>query len=196
VVLMTVAHLAAANNYQDRFDLETALEAASITDALTGLSNRRHFFPALEQELRRHRRYAHSLSVVIVDIDHFKQINDTHGHPTGDRAICAVGDVCRRLARETDLIARLGGEEFAILMPETDAANASEFAERVRGAVEATRLMSLQGVAFQLTVSIGVAELPAGAPGSGNLIDLADSALYQAKGAGRNRVVVSGDPKD
>jgi diguanylate cyclase (GGDEF)-like protein len=191
-VVISFVHLVSAKNYQHRFDLEAALEASSNTDALTGLSNRRHFMPALEQEVRRQLRYGQSVSVMMLDIDHFKQVNDTHGHPTGDRAISALGEICREMSRDTDLVARLGGEEFAILLPDTNPSGAAQLAERIRSAVEGKQLMSLQGVPFQLTVSIGVAGLSAD-DGSKNLFDVADNALYRAKRAGRNQVVLAED---
>jgi diguanylate cyclase (GGDEF)-like protein len=190
VGVMSIVHLVSAKNYQDRFHLETALEAASNTDALTGLANRRHFMPTLEQEIRRARRFMHGVSVIMLDIDHFKLINDSHGHPTGDLTIRALGDICRTMSRETDVVARLGGEEFAILMPETDPSFANTLAERIRGAVAETQLSSLKGEPFRFTVSIGVAGLREGAHNAENLIDAADSALYRAKQGGRNQVVL------
>jgi diguanylate cyclase (GGDEF)-like protein len=194
--LISFVHLVSARSYRHRFDLEMALEAASNTDALTGLSNRRHFMPAVEQEVRRRQRYGSGVSVAMLDIDHFKQINDAHGHPTGDRAICALGETCREISRDTDLVARLGGEELAILLPETDPSSAKQVAERIRGAVEAMKLVSAGGVPFRFTVSIGVAGLARGEAGSKSLIELADAALYRAKREGRNRVVLSEDARD
>jgi len=145
--------------------------------------------PLLRQELIRGHRFNHRASLLMLDIDHFKKINDSYGHPTGDLVICTLADVCRKASRETDVVARLGGEEFAIMLPATSIQNALVVAERVRAAVENTLVKSLGDMEFRFTVSIGVAEQQQEDKSEESLIGIADTALYQAKTSGRNRVV-------
>ncbi|MDH0865109.1 GGDEF domain-containing protein [Mitsuaria sp. GD03876] len=182
--------------YYQRHLLERQLEQMSNTDPLTGVANRRHFEVLLRRELRRATRQGTSCALMMVDIDHFKRINDTHGHPTGDRAIRLLADTCTANSRDTDLVARLGGEEFAILLPDTDLLQAGHFAERLRQAVQEASMLSEAGDVVSWTASIGVAAIrpdgstrqSAAALGEA-LIGQADAALYEAKGGGRNRVV-------
>jgi diguanylate cyclase (GGDEF)-like protein len=188
---MMLAHYANAQNYAIRYASEHALKLASNTDHLTGVSNRRHFVPLLRQEISRAQRFRHPFSLLILDIDFFKNINDTHGHPTGDVVICALADICRTTGRTVDIVARLGGEEFAILLLEVQQPEAMIVAERLRAAVERARVRSLDGVDFSFTVSIGVAEQPLGNLSAEKLLDMADDAMYQAKANGRNRVVAA-----
>lgn len=190
-VMTMLVQFTFAYNYLRRYESETALEHASNTDPMTGVSNRRHFMPLLRQEIIRGQRLGHRVSLLMLDIDHFKKINDTHGHPTGDQVICTLADICRKASREIDLVARLGGEEFAILLPETGLQEALTVAERVRTMVENTLVRSLGGVEFNFTVSIGAAEQPPKEMSEEKLIGIADAALYQAKTSGRNRVVSS-----
>ncbi|HBO11972.1 MAG TPA: hypothetical protein DD491_04220 [Halieaceae bacterium] len=155
----------------------------AFSDALTGLANRHRFEAVLDQELLRADRHGHSLALLLVDADHFKAVNDVHGHAVGDRVLAELGRVIGRCARRTDCAARIGGEEFALLLIDADRDGAMQVAERLRRSVEA----ELQAPA--VTVSVGVA---AHAPGAGTLQALrerADLALYAAKDAGRNRVV-------
>jgi diguanylate cyclase (GGDEF)-like protein len=187
-ILMTLVHLATATSYLHRYELETALELASNTDPMTGVSNRRHFMPLLRQEIARGQRFEHHASLLMLDIDHFKSVNDTYGHPTGDMVICALADICRGASRAIDVVTRLGGEEFAIMLPDTDTQGALAVAERVRATVERTLMTSLVGVTFRFTVSIGIAEQVPEDTSEDNLIEMADAALYQAKLSGRNRV--------
>ena len=193
-IVLMLTHYIFANNYRIRYELQAALELASNTDSMTGLSNRRHFMPVLQQEILRGLRFNHPSSLMILDIDHFKSINDTHGHPTGDLVIRAVADICRTAARQLDIVARIGGEEFAILVIDATLPNAIGVAERIRTAVAETRITSLTGTDFSFTVSIGVAEQPLDDLSEERLIQLADAALYQAKTAGRNCVVGSAPP--
>jgi len=190
VALMMLIYFASAHNYRKRRDFELALEHVSHTDPLTGLNNRRYFEPLLRQEIARCSRLKHRVSLMILDIDHFKKINDTYGHPTGDLVICLLAEICRKTSREIDVIARLGGEEFAIMLPETSATDAAEVADRIRAVVEKTTVKSLGDVEFCFTVSIGVAEQLSGDPSEGGLVGRADEALYQAKESGRNRVQI------
>ena len=190
-VMTMLVQFAFALNYLRRHESETALELASNTDPMTGVSNRRHFMPLLRKEIIRSQRLGHQISLLMLDIDLFKKINDTHGHPTGDLVICQLANICRTVPREMDVVARLGGEEFAILLPETNIQGALALAERVRSSVENTSVKSLSGVDLHFTVSIGVAEQPQGEKSEEKLINKADAALYQAKTSGRNRVVSS-----
>ncbi len=193
-IVLMLTHYIFANNYRIRYELQAALELASNTDSMTGLSNRRHFMPVLQQEILRGLRFNHPSSLMILDIDHFKAINDTHGHPTGDLVIRTVADICRTVARQLDVVARIGGEEFAILVINATLPNTLGVAERIRTAVAEARITSLAGIPFSFTVSIGVAEQPLDDLCEERLIQLADTALYQAKTAGRNCVVGSAPP--
>jgi diguanylate cyclase (GGDEF)-like protein/PAS domain S-box-containing protein len=159
----------------------------STTDPLTGLSNRRHFDEAAKLEIVRARRYRRPLSAVMVDLDHFKRVNDTFGHAAGDRVLVAVAGLCIRLARTTDLKARLGGEEFCLLLPETPGEASGVLAERLRTDIEALPF-DADGRAFRVTASMGISGYVAGDELKG-LLERADAALYAAKESGRNRVV-------
>lgn len=167
------------------------LQELSSTDALTKLFNRRHFMVALGNEFERTDRYGSPLGLVMLDIDHFKRLNDTFGHQVGDEALRGLGALIYDAVRSTDIAARYGGEEFCMLLPETDLEGTAEFAHRLRFAVEdKTLLVDAQEV--RMTVSMGAAACPHSAVESGDdLIRLADDALYRAKRAGRNRVMVS-----
>ena len=143
-------------------------------------------------EFDRARRHQFSLSAVMIDIDHFKRVNDTHGHQVGDTVIQMLATVCREQLRDLDVIGRLGGEEFAVTMPNTDHAQSMHVAERLRQAIETASVALPQGAPLRFTVSIGVTTLPkSSANGSitlGVLLDQADQALYRAKNGGRNQV--------
>lgn len=166
------------------------LKTLSLVDPLTQLYNRRHFMEALEAEFERTERYGTPLSFVMVDIDHFKRINDTWGHQAGDAVLREMGTLIRQVARTSDIPGRYGGEEFCLLLPQTSLEGAREYAQRFRMSVE-DHPFPVAGQALRLAVSIGVAGCPAPTVGSGDdLIRLADQALYEAKAAGRNRVVV------
>ncbi|WP_163865393.1 diguanylate cyclase [Myxococcus eversor] len=169
------------------------LLALSRTDALTGLFNRRCFEERLGDEFARSRRYQSPLSLVMLDIDHFKRINDTFGHPFGDQVLKAVAQTTRSRLREVDVLARYGGEEFIALLPETGTADALRVCERVREAIAELRVehVGVDGKRqeVRLTASLGVATVPsADLESSEALLRAADAALYGAKGAGRNRV--------
>jgi diguanylate cyclase (GGDEF)-like protein len=166
-------------------DADVQRELATI-DGMTGLLNRRHFLVAAEVERERFQRYRRPLSMMMIDIDAFKAINDQFGHDVGDEVIIKVASACRGHIRSTDLIARLGGEEFALLLPETNLKDAGDLAERLREAVSTLSVDGDDGLVSP-TVSIGVSEAVQGAP-IANLMKQADIALYEAKQAGRNRV--------
>ncbi|MBT9455896.1 MAG: diguanylate cyclase [Burkholderiaceae bacterium] len=176
-----------------------ALEAAnaqlatlSFTDGLTRLPNRRRFDETLEAEFARHRRSGTQLSLIMLDIDHFKAFNDTYGHVAGDECLRAVGGAIAKLVnRSSDLAARFGGEEFAVILPETEAPGAAQLAERLRAGIEALQIPHANSlVAPVVTVSLGVVTvLPAKLSNPLEALSLADALLYQAKSGGRNRVV-------
>ncbi|GAC1606687.1 MAG: hypothetical protein NVS3B3_07460 [Aquirhabdus sp.] len=188
-IAMMLTHYAFVLNYRFRFDSEAALEFASNTDPLTGVSNRRHFMPMVRREIARSHRFQHPVSLIVLDIDNFKTINDFHGHSTGDTAICALANICRKMARQIDFVARLGGDEFAILLLEVGMDDALTVAERIRAALESTTIKSLDCEEVHFTVSVGVAEQPLNNPSEEWLIELADAAMYEAKKSGRNRVL-------
>jgi two-component system, cell cycle response regulator len=170
-------------------ELRRRAEAASemsMTDALTGLLNRYGLQRALQRELAEARRYARPLSCLLLDVDFFKSVNDTHGHAAGDAALMQAARVLSESVRGSDVVCRYGGEEFLVLAPETDARGAHALAEKMRLAV-AARLFGDGERAFPLTLSAGVAELRPGESGN-DMIARADLALYQAKQRGRDRV--------
>jgi diguanylate cyclase (GGDEF)-like protein len=164
---------------------EAQIVAASLTDPLTGVGNRRRLEQALAMEVSRADRSGGSLCAFMADLDHFKRVNDTHGHEAGDKVLASFGDVLRRRTRATDIVARFGGEEFVVLMPTTSLEVATAIAERIREVVAALRIEPLPE---PITASFGVAERAAGEPGDG-LLRRADVALYEAKRLGRNRVI-------
>jgi len=163
----------------------------TLLDPLTGVHNRRSMAVFLERELDRAARYVRPFAVILIDADHFKLVNDRHGHLGGDEVLKGLAARLRNLARAEDLVARYGGEEFAIALPETDLAAAVVAADRFRRAV-AVSPFDFNGTGIDLTVSIGVAAFEPGAP-SGDLLQTADGRLYEAKRGGRNRVVPAPD---
>jgi len=172
-----VAHLRASR---------VELERVSVTDPLTGLDNRRRMIETLQNEVLRSRRLEHVFSVVMADVDHFKEYNDQHGHPAGDEALKCVATVLREALRDVDSVARYGGEEFFVVMPETSADEAVDLAKRVRA-----RLAKQLPLAGAVTLSFGVASYPVNGLNGEALIDAADQALYEAKNGGRDRIVVA-----
>lgn len=168
--------------------LRRQLERDAMVDGLTGLHNRRWLNDKAPRLVERHGRGAVPLSVLVVDVDHFKRFNDDYGHSAGDQVLAVVARTLSTSLRPTDLAARYGGEEFVVLLPDTDLAGAATAAERLRIAVGGTTVPTHDGrVLPPITVSIGVAELVAGESATA-LIDRADAALYRAKKTGRNRV--------
>jgi diguanylate cyclase (GGDEF)-like protein len=172
-------------------DKNEQLSQLSTTDPLTGLRNRRYVDEILNIEVLRARRYNTPLTVLMADLDHFKHVNDEHGHQAGDAVLRGVADVLRSSLRVTDVGGRYGGEEFIVLMAQNDVEGARRFAERWRTAIENTPFPIPGGGSVEVTLSIGVA----GATGpDGEAVDLvaaADAALYAAKQCGRNRVCIS-----
>jgi diguanylate cyclase (GGDEF)-like protein len=163
------------------------LRRLATTDALTGLVNRRHFHQLLETEVARAERNCRPLSLALLDVDHFKRVNDQHGHPAGDAVLQAVAGLLSRAVRMGDVVARVGGEEFAVLMPDTDVSQAHLTCERLRQTIEAEEVKLENGRKLQITMSTGVALLAA-FEGSTRLVSRADTALYEAKAKGRNQV--------
>lgn len=188
----THSDITALKRQQDELErLTVKLESLAVTDALTGLANRRRFDEGLELEWLRARRDSLPLSLIMIDVDHFKQINDTHGHPCGDGVLRDIAhELTQHVRRAGDLVARYGGEEFAVLLPNTDLATAYLFAERLREAIQMKPLDAANN-AFSITVSCGVScALAESLHGRREwLIQEADTALYEAKRSGRNKVV-------
>ncbi len=168
--------------------LELARQAAR--DSLTGILNRGAFFDALEREMARARRGGGVLSVAMFDLDHFKRINDAHGHPAGDEVLRRVAASMEASIRQPDILGRYGGEEFALLMPDTDADMAMSVAERIRAKVQ-SKGVEWKGQRLSVAVSGGVAAFPGNGMTADGIVATADAALYDAKHAGRNRVLRS-----
>lgn len=165
------------------------LQYLSITDELTQSFNRRHFMQLAQQEFARAGRYASVFSVIIFDIDDFKQVNDHFGHAAGDAVLRVVAEFCRQTIRQMDVFARYGGEEFVLLLPHTDETRALEVADRIRAGIASTHA-AWQQAFIRVTVSVGVATYSMSVPDFDALLVSADRALYQAKNGGKNRVVV------
>jgi diguanylate cyclase (GGDEF)-like protein len=171
----------------DNARLHRIVERQALVDGLTGLANRRHCEEALTFELARAQRFGTPLTLVLADLDDFKDVNDMHGHPTGDLVLREFAIVLRETTREADVAARWGGEEFVLLLPGTDEAGGAQLAERVRSSLEQRVILASDGTPVTVTCSLGVASFPAAAS-SQTLLAAADDALYQAKHAGKNRV--------
>ena len=165
-----------------------AMEAMATTDGLTGLTNRRAFNDRFEEMLRRAERQGKSLTLVLTDIDHFKRVNDSYGHPVGDAVLKRVAQVVQSCTRKIDIAARYGGEEFAVVLELTDQGGARQLAERVRREVQGLAFHSDKGP-FQCTLSLGMATFPLDGRDAKSLIAHADQALYFAKHNGRNQAV-------
>ena len=170
--------------------LHGLVKAQAVTDELTGLANRRRFMEVLTLELKRAERFESPLALLLADLDDFKLVNDRFGHHTGDEALRALSGVFRAGLRDVDLAARLGGEEFAVLLPETDEAGAAGVAERLRTGLEALDIEGPAGASLSVTASFGVAVYPE-VRTSDELLTTADAALYRAKADGKNRVALA-----
>jgi len=183
--------LGVVQDITEQKELQWKLERQARTDPLTGCANRRHFMELAEHELARARRYNEDVSVLMLDLDHFKEINDRHGHQAGDLVLQRLVQICQATLRAEDAVGRLGGEEFAILLPESGLKKAQEVAERLCRAV-ASAEVSMEGKApVRFTTSIGVATLAREDANFGEVLCRADKALYEAKNTGRNRVVIA-----
>ena len=170
-------------------DLHKRIQRQAITDELTGLSNVRHFHELLDQEIERAQRFNNHIGLVMLDIDNFKKVNDTYGHPQGDLVLKEVARVIQEQSRDIDFPARYGGEEMSVILPQTDIAGAEMLAERMREAIEELEVRRLDGGGvLRMTASFGVAALPGSATDKRYLVAVADEALYKAKHGGKNRV--------
>lgn len=171
--------------------LEEELRSIAMVDSLTGVYTRRQILEFGENELKRFLRTERSLSILMLDIDYFKRINDNYGHSVGDSALKHFTDVCKHTLRTTDIIGRVGGEEFVIIMPDTDVDESYTVAERIRINISERPFFSGDtAVSFALTVSIGVYQFTKNNHSFEHALSKADSALYEAKGAGRNHVII------
>lgn len=170
----------------------TMFKRQALIDELTNIYNRRHFEDRLEEEVQRALRHKRPLSLIMIDIDHFKNYNDKNGHPAGDRLLQKLAALLREAKRDTDILARYGGEEFSIIVPETGHKGAGELAERIREVVEEYPFQHREKQPLgKLTISLGVADIPTHAQSKKELLDSADKALYNAKESGRNQVQIA-----
>jgi diguanylate cyclase (GGDEF)-like protein len=181
VIIVTVTGMSKMAVYEHKMFID------SVTDSLTGLLNRRYFNELSEKEATRSRRHGLRFAVLMLDIDHFKRVNDTFGHPVGDMVIKALAQICNKALRPHDILARYGGEEFILTLPHTDEEGASVVAERIRQAAQEIELATPTGP-VRFTVSIGISINTKDLPFE-QLVGRADEALYKAKEGGRNRVV-------
>ena len=166
-------------------------EALSVTDDLTQLYNSRYLNQVLRREAKRASRSGRPLSLLFIDLDGFKGVNDTHGHLAGSASLVEAADVIRRSARETDVVARFGGDEFALILPDTGSEGAAAVGDRVRERIDEHVFLANRGLAIHLTVSIGVATLPDVAASAEELVRAADVAMYRVKESGKNNVFVA-----
>lgn len=176
----------------ERRRAEEELKELAVTDALTKIPNRRQFMQMAKKETAQALRYNKPLSVIVMDLDHFKEINDKHGHAKGDEVLVEIAEVCQKATRESDLFARFGGEEFAALLPMTDVYQADALAQRLRHLVSGLSFRTDEGP-LRLTASFGVAQVTAQDGGIEQTLERADKAMYAAKEAGRNRAVMAED---
>lgn len=187
--------VATIRDISERKATEAKLLELATTDSLTGLYNRRRFMELCEREFSRSIRYDRPLAMFMMDIDHFKKVNDEYGHDAGDRVLRALSEISVMALRNADLLGRLGGEEFGVLLPETDAESALDVAERLRQSISRTDI-SVNSHTLKITVSIGISMLTPGMHSIDTLLKGADIALYEAKQTGRNRVVVYGSEEE
>lgn len=190
--------LISVQDITERKQLEQGLQSLATTDSLTGIANRRHFFEMSRLEMIRAKRSQKLPAILMIDLDNFKELNDTHGHASGDRVLISFATICQEGLRESDIFGRLGGEEFAILLPETNLELARQIAERLRISFAAAALEidsddPISSLQFKsgCTASIGIARVAESEASVEPAMHRADSALYAAKTAGRNRVVLS-----
>ena len=171
----------------EKSNLSEQINEMETVDSLTGIANRRHFLNLTEQEMTRAIRYGRPLSALMLDIDNFKQVNDTFGHNIGDEVLAEIAQRCRQQLRSVDLFGRYGGEEFSFLLPETDSSSAMIVADRLQKVISKTPFTA-RNEAFKVTVSIGVTGFKPNIPSARALLDQADQALYRAKQSGRNKI--------
>ncbi len=175
-----------------RFNIDQVEAALAITDVLTGAFNRRHLMERLTEELARASRYGRGLACIMFDLDHFKRVNDTHGHAAGDEVLRTVGAAVGKMLRASDFLGRYGGEEFVVVLPETDLSAATLTAEKLRSEIENLLIAVGEAKASRVPACLGVAyfEAASGVADAMTLVQQADAAMYRAKEAGRNRVEV------
>lgn len=185
------AHMTIRKQQQELLQQKKLMQKMSITDDLTGLYNRRHLNTHLIREFEHCKRYKTALSCIMLDLDHFKQVNDSHGHEFGDEVLRSVSALIKESVRSSDYVFRFGGEEFVVLLPETKKEGAMRTAEKIRSTIAAAHIQNSQRtISIRVTISGGVATFQAGDEyAANNLINLADKALYTAKETGRNRIV-------
>lgn len=189
----TIFKYLSGNNIESLYHEE--IYRMTIWDGLTQIANKRHLMDHLEKELARCQRYNRALSLVMFDIDHFKNVNDTYGHLTGDYVLKEIADILRNRIRKEELFARYGGEEFVVVLPESDTKVAARFAEIIRSKVE-DHVFNFEGQQIRVTISVGVASMDDEMKAPSDLVKRSDEALYEAKRLGRNRVVVAGNMED
>lgn len=188
-------HYRLARTIRELESSKKALSEQATTDSLTKLKNRRAFFENGTKALAMARRYVSDLSVILLDIDHFKKINDTYGHQMGDEALVIVANILLEMSRTEDTVARIGGEEFALLLPDTNRLGTAVLAERIRSAIEREQFISGDKI-IPITVSIGIASFGVDpAESIDQLLGVADNRLYLAKNSGRNRICVNDEGK-
>jgi diguanylate cyclase (GGDEF)-like protein len=170
--------------------LNNQLEKMSRVDGLTGLCNRHFWEEQFVMEYKRDKRSKSPSALIMIDIDNFKKVNDTYGHPAGDEVIKALASVIKKATRETDIAGRYGGEEFAIILPDTPVANVEFVAERIRRLVEKYTVV-YDEINIKFTISLGIAGFKHSQKDSTQWLDAADKALYQAKNSGKNRVILA-----
>ncbi|HEX5035864.1 MAG TPA: diguanylate cyclase [bacterium] len=193
-LLEVVGHLIEKRRQRDERSLEEkALRELADRDGLTGLYNRRYFGEALEREFERARRYRRSLSLVMVDLDGFKTVNDACGHPQGDQVLRQISRVLLQTVRFVDVVARYGGDEFAVILPETEARQAQRISQRVLKEIRKSPFLH-EGKIYPLSASLGIACLRPAHDSSASLLHEADEALYEAKNKGRGRTAVALKP--
>ena len=187
-----MGRLVTLHDITERVLLMQELQKIAQLDPLLGLYNRRHFYELASREFERARRYNHPLSILMLDLDHFKQVNDYHGHLIGDQALMGFSQILLQTLRSADVVARFGGDEFVILLPETDTNHANQMAERLRTNLKETPIASDAGI-LHLTFSGGISSLGNFEESLEKLIERADQALYISKTVGRDRVTVMGE---
>ncbi len=185
-----ITHLfIAVHDVTEAVNFEQRLVALNMIDALTGVNNRRSLEAHLRDEVDRHKRYSHPLSLIMFDIDHFKNVNDTYGHQCGDFVLQKIAEIVGNTIRTEDVLARYGGEEFCCVLPETSAASAMILAERLRKKI-ADHVFEFQKERIRVTISLGVSFMNAGTSTADMLLKKADDGLYAAKNGGRNQIMM------
>jgi len=178
----------------ERAYLHEQISSLGITDELTNMYNARYLDQTLEREVRRCKRYGSIMALIFLDLDNFKGINDTHGHPMGSRCLAEVSNIMFKSVRDVDILARYGGDEFVVILPETTVATAWMVAERLHESIGSHIFLADEGIKTRLSASIGIAGFPDHAQTKEDLIRKADKAMYRAKSSGRNRICLADQP--